>query len=72
MIKIHVHFPSINIKLYVKSLSPKAIKRVWAIYTYENKRCHAKKHEPKKEKNNGHKDARLSETNGYKDTRHRE
>jgi hypothetical protein len=34
MIKIHVHFPSINIKLYVKYLSPKVIKRVWAIYIY--------------------------------------
>jgi hypothetical protein len=40
---------------------------------YENKRCHAKKHEPKKrEKYNGHKDARLSENNGYKDTHQRE
>jgi hypothetical protein len=54
MIKIHAHFSSIKIKLYVKYLSPKVIKRVWAMQKNirikdampkkhePNKRCHAK------------------------------
>jgi F420-0:gamma-glutamyl ligase-like protein len=52
MIKIHVHFASINIKLYVKYLFPKVIKRVWAMKKniYENKRSMPKSMSQKKER----------------------
>jgi hypothetical protein len=71
MIKIHIHFPSINIKLYVKYLSPKVIKRVWAMKKYMKIKDAMPKSmsQKKRERNNGHKDAHLSENNGYKDTR---
>jgi hypothetical protein len=53
MIKIHVHIPFIKIKLYVKYLSPKAIKRVWAMKKMRIKDAMPKSMSQKKRKTMG-------------------